>query len=245
MKRAAPPLWPLDDLARRAEAALARDRVGQTNGQVREIPDPRTIRYYTTLGLLDRPAGFRGRTALYGPRHLRQLVAVKRFQARGLRLAEIQGRLVGLADGDLARIARVPADLEKGPGARRESEEAPPVDDAALAPPAPASPRPGRRAFWRQEPSAAVKETEGSPGGREDGGPDAAVRGGSAQAAEAAVRRAPTRGGAGLRLIELAPGLHLLLEVAREPLDEDIAALREAARPLAAEVARRGLPRRT
>ena len=33
------------------------------NGQVRAVPDERTIRYYGTIGLLDRPAAMRGRTA--------------------------------------------------------------------------------------------------------------------------------------------------------------------------------------
>ena len=70
------------------------------------MPDLRTIRYYTTLGLLDRPAAMRGRTALYGPRHLLQLVAIKRLQARGLSLAAVQERVVGLSDAALRRLAR-------------------------------------------------------------------------------------------------------------------------------------------
>jgi hypothetical protein len=52
----------------------------------------------------------RGRTALYGPRHLLQLVAVKRRQAEGMRLAEIQAELAGAPDELLESIAEVPLD---------------------------------------------------------------------------------------------------------------------------------------
>ena len=80
--------WTLAELA--AEVAAALRDVEPANGQVRAVPDERALRYYTTLGLLDRPAAMRGRTALYGPRHLLQLVAIKRRQAQGRSLAEIQ-----------------------------------------------------------------------------------------------------------------------------------------------------------
>ena len=79
------------------------------SGRVRDVPDLRTIRYYTTLGLLDRPAAMRGRTALYGARHLLQLVAIKRLQARGLSLAAVQERVVGLSDAALRRLAETEA----------------------------------------------------------------------------------------------------------------------------------------
>ena len=83
------------------------------SGRVRDVPDLRTIRYYTTLGLLDRAAAMRGRTALYGRRHLFQLVAIKRLQARGHSLAEIQQRLVGLSDTALRWVAEVPERREE------------------------------------------------------------------------------------------------------------------------------------
>src|SRR5271155_4422908 len=106
-------LWTLDDLCARVSLALAADYAGQPSGRVRDVPDQRTIRYYSTLGLLDRPAEMRGRTALYSLRHLRQLVAIKRLQTHGLSLAEIQARLLGLSDSALQAIAQVPADLER------------------------------------------------------------------------------------------------------------------------------------
>ena len=101
-------LWTIKELGRKVAEALSRDYQGPANGQVRAVPDRRTIRYYTTLGLLDRPARMRGRTALYGRRHLLQIVAIKRLQARGLALAAIQQELGGLTDRRLAEIARMP-----------------------------------------------------------------------------------------------------------------------------------------
>ena len=79
------------------------------DGRVREVPDARAIRWYSTIGLVARPATMRGRTALYGQRHLLQLVAVKRRQAEGRRLAEIQAELAGATDEQLGAIARLDA----------------------------------------------------------------------------------------------------------------------------------------
>src|SRR4051794_8337871 len=104
--------WTLDELAARvAEALDGPAYPGAPNGRVRDVPDARAIRWYTTTGLVDRPAGMRGRTALYGPRHLLQLVAVKRRQAQGHTLAAIQAELAGASDAELAIAARVPESL--------------------------------------------------------------------------------------------------------------------------------------
>lgn len=108
-------LWTIDELGSQVALALATGYDGAPNGRVRGIPDLRTIRYYTTLGLLDRPAQMRGRTALYAHRHLLQLVAVKRLQARGLALAEIQEKLLGQTDRQLASIAQLPEPTAPAP----------------------------------------------------------------------------------------------------------------------------------
>lgn len=102
-------LWTIDELSELVAGALRADQLGQPSGRVREVPDRRTIRWYTTIGLLDRPAEMRGRTALYGRRHLLQIVAVKRLQAEGRSLADVQRELVGATETTLERIARVPA----------------------------------------------------------------------------------------------------------------------------------------
>lgn len=77
------------------------------NGQVRAVPDERTVRYYGTIGLLDRPGAMRGRTALYGDKHVAQVVAIKRLQAMGHSLSEIQTLWPSLDDATLARMSGV------------------------------------------------------------------------------------------------------------------------------------------
>jgi DNA-binding transcriptional MerR regulator len=108
MKADLTPLWTIDELAAHVALALSVDYEGPGDSRARDVPDLRTIRYYTTLGLIERPAAMRGRTALYGPRHLLQLVAIKRLQAKGLTLTQLQERLLGLSDAALAALARMP-----------------------------------------------------------------------------------------------------------------------------------------
>src|SRR6266851_2448089 len=95
--------WTIDQLTERVADALSAGYDGQSSGRVREVPNVRTIRWYTTIGLLDRPA-MQGRTALYGTRHLAQIVAVKRLQAEGCSLTEVQEQLIGADDTTLLRI---------------------------------------------------------------------------------------------------------------------------------------------
>jgi MerR HTH family regulatory protein len=99
--------WTLDELTERVGAALSVGYDGQPSGRVRDLPDQRAIRWYTTIGLVDRPAAMRGRTAMYGSRHLLQLVAIKRLQARGRSLVAIQAELAGATDTQLARVAQL------------------------------------------------------------------------------------------------------------------------------------------
>jgi DNA-binding transcriptional MerR regulator len=136
------PLWTLDELTAQVALALAVDYDGQKSGRVRDVPDRRTIRYYTTLGLIDRPAALRGRTALYSRRHLLQLVAIKRLQAQGLSLAEIQARLVGRTEDDLHEVARVVIpDAEASKDGRPDE-------------------RPREGTFWKATPALAEPEEE-------------------------------------------------------------------------------------
>lgn len=100
--------WTLDVLVRRVAQVLAEGDVRAPNGRVTQLPDVRIVRWYATQGLVDRPSATRGRTALYGMRHLLQLVAVKRRQAEGRTLAEIRQELTGAPDDILRRVAMVP-----------------------------------------------------------------------------------------------------------------------------------------
>jgi len=60
---------------------------------------PRTVRLYATEGLIDRP-GKDGRRAVYGQRHLLQLLLVRSLARRGLSLSAI-APLVVCSDQDL------------------------------------------------------------------------------------------------------------------------------------------------
>ena len=134
--------WTLDELVRRVAHSLADPAYpGAPNGRVRDLPDRRVVRWYTTTGLVDRPA-MQGRTALYNARHLLQIVAVKRRQAEGRSLAEIQAELAGATDETLRRVAAVPDQLITGEPTRPEEA------------PMPARPSPRRR-FWADPPAAA------------------------------------------------------------------------------------------
>jgi MerR HTH family regulatory protein len=153
------PRWTLDELAERVDAALAVDYPGQPSGRVRDVPDRRAIRWYTTIGLIDRPVAHRGRTALYTPRHLLQLVAVKRLQAQGLPLVAIQRELAGATDSQLERVARLPRAPEVATRVTDGTTAPVPAELAVPAPVGKATRRtaagPGRRAaFWRQPPAA-------------------------------------------------------------------------------------------
>jgi DNA-binding transcriptional MerR regulator len=212
------PRWTLDELAERVESALAVDYHGQASGRVRAVPDRRAIRWYTTIGLIDRPVAHRGRTALYGPRHLLQLVAVKRLQARGLPLVSIQQELAGATDTGLARVARLPAGVVA------------PQPPATAARPAGVAPRPtrakaARARFWREQPAAF----------------SAAADFDAPASADLRLDEAGTPRAATLQGVRLGDGATLLLEPGRELGTEDVQAILDAARPLLAALRDRGL----
>jgi len=218
------PRWTIAELSDRVGAALeASGYQAPANGQVRAVPDLRTIRYYTSLGLLDRPLEMRGRTALYGPRHLYQLCAIKRLQADGKALGEVQAELAGLDDLALARVARVQADALTAEPEVTES---------------PAEPLPRRAgAFWSAAPAPVVART-----------PSPSPSPPSASSASAPPQRGARIAIAQVAKLQLAPGVQL--EIAPvlgafdpEPGSEDAAALVRAAAPLLEELRRQGLIR--
>lgn len=100
------------ELAATAAAAVSAADVRGANRRITDLPDERTIRWYTSIGLVDPPSGNRGRTALYSERHVLQLLAIKRRQAQGRTLSEIQTELLGATDRTLRRIAEPPQPLD-------------------------------------------------------------------------------------------------------------------------------------
>lgn len=114
------------------------------NRRVQWDLQPRVIRYYTTLGLLDRACEKRGRNMYYGARHLYQLLAIKHLQAQGLSLAQIQNQLLGASNQELMEQLGLPEAWEEmlcehrlQPQVARAQEL--PVPDR-------------REEFWRQAP---------------------------------------------------------------------------------------------
>src|SRR3954468_5845776 len=100
--------WTLDELIGKVAEQLDDDAyAGAPNGRVRDVPDARAIRWYSTIGLVDRPA-MRGRTAYYGPRHLARRGAIKRREPEGRRIADIQAELSEVPDSVLWEIADLP-----------------------------------------------------------------------------------------------------------------------------------------
>jgi DNA-binding transcriptional MerR regulator len=235
--------WTLDELAERVDTALAVDYHGQPSGRVRAVPDRRAIRWYTTIGLIDRPVAHRGRTALYGPRHLLQLVAVKRLQAKGLPLVAIQRELAGATDTQLARVAHIPA------GVRPAATAQPPAATPRLT----GGPAP-RAAFWRERPAAAFTATAASEIAEAGGPTEAAAFLAPTDPDPATTPRDPGNatglgrptaiGALGLSLLQgvrLGEGATLLLEPRRELDAADLRAIVEAAEPLLAALRDRGL----
>jgi DNA-binding transcriptional MerR regulator len=244
--------YTIAELADASAAALDALGIAARNGQVRDRPDVRTIRYYATLGLIDPPAEMTGRTARYGGRHLLQVLAVKAVQARGDSLADAQRTMVGASDEELRSAI--------GPGL--------PTALAAVPPPALAAAPEGsdaRRAahpFWRTspappaaavsaaEPSAEIPESRAAePGHSSESSlnPESSRRPSPvhARAALVAASLGPRAGDAGTRpqpfvAVPLDAGATLLIEGAAVDTI-DTAALRAAAGPLLAYLTEAGL----
>ena len=222
--------WTIGELAELASGALAGGGPRQVSGRVREVPNDRLIRWYATVGLVDPPLRRTGRVARYGRLHLLQLVAVKRRQAEGRSLAEIQAELVGATDGYLESVARIAAAV---PGSTAASG---PVAAVAGAAGVAGAGEPDRR-FWRQR-AAAARGADQEP---EAGAVPAvsavhAAPAGRAIEPEAGVPEAGLVGG-----IRLAPGVLLLLDSGAAGVRAaDAAELRSAAGPLIKALARQG-----
>ena len=187
--------WTLAELVAEAASWIA-TLPPPKNGQVRAVPDERTIRYYAAQGLLDRPAAMRGRTALYSRRHLAQVIAIKRLQGAGHSLAAIQQMWPTLDDATLARLTGVTL---------------------------PARSRAARTEFWKREPP---KVSAPAP----------------VQAPAASASTAEPTAPVEVR-VELAPGVHVVIALPEGAsiASADVHALRGAAAPFVAELARRGL----
>lgn len=162
----------IDELAAAAGDLLAAREADQPDGRVSAAPDARSIRYYQQLGIVSPPARYDGRRAVYGYRHLLQLLATKKLQARGLSLAQVQRALAGadtrrleaaLTDADAApRRAR---SMPERPGARPRGLAAAEVAPGVFVTIDPAVVRDAERVLHRI--SRALTERSAESGGRE------------------------------------------------------------------------------
>ncbi|MFI6987279.1 helix-turn-helix domain-containing protein [Nonomuraea wenchangensis] len=207
--------WTIGELAEHAARAL-RDGAAPLSGRVRDVPGERLIRWYTTIGLLDPPLTRRGRVARYGRRHLLQLVAVKRLQAAGRSIADIQAALAGATDRTLEETASLPAPPPAAPVV--PAPVPPPVATAAERPASVNGATGGRGRFWAERPAADSGDTAGSGNGPATAGDPVIVTG-----------------------ISLGGGVRLVWDGGRVPSEEDVQAVLAAAGPLLAVLTEREL----
>ena len=76
----------------------------QTRYRVTTLPTGRTIRFYTARGLVDKPLAREGQLALYGYRHLLQVLAVKYLQSHYLPLRKVRSLLENASNRDLEQL---------------------------------------------------------------------------------------------------------------------------------------------
>jgi DNA-binding transcriptional MerR regulator len=126
----------------------------QTRYRVTDLPTARTIRFYTAQGLVDKPSAREGTSAVYGYRHLLQLLAIKYLQSQYLPLVKVRSLVSGASNRDLELL--IP---EIAPAVHRgiEREDRRLIEQLAGRAPQPA---PGSApAAPAQETSAAAPET--------------------------------------------------------------------------------------
>jgi DNA-binding transcriptional MerR regulator len=95
----------IDELSQEVARLLKANDLFESNqdNRISPSPDMRTIRYYSSLGLIDRPS-IEGRVAKYCRRHLLQILAIKTLQKAARPLSEIQERLYGLSEAELEAV---------------------------------------------------------------------------------------------------------------------------------------------
>jgi DNA-binding transcriptional MerR regulator len=134
----------LEELIDTVDALVAKVAPEQTRYKVRERPDVRTVRYYTSRKLLPKPLSYDGGRARYGYLHVLRLLRIKQLQAARQTLAAIGPRLEGTTAADLEQaLAIAPLrrpQVVKAPAfkSRRATEPAPAPEQAAPGPVLPA-----------------------------------------------------------------------------------------------------------
>ena len=120
--------WNARGLAAHVTALVDAAGLRPTNASARAAPSARSVRFYVSSGLLDRPEGT-GTAATYNYRHLLQLLAIKIRQREGQTLELIRQEMKEVTGDALERRVAswlAPALLSSGsPDPRAETEVQP------------------------------------------------------------------------------------------------------------------------
>lgn len=115
-------------LAAHATALVDAAGLRPTNASARAAPSARSVRFYVSNRLLDRPEGT-GTSATYGYRHLLQLLAIKIRQREGQSLDTIKNEMKEISGDSLERrvaTSLAPAlGISDGPALTKRAEEGP------------------------------------------------------------------------------------------------------------------------
>jgi DNA-binding transcriptional MerR regulator len=94
----------LDELVAIANHLISLVVPEQPSDRVAETLNERTLRYYITEGLIDRPLGKEGTAALYGYRHILQVLAVKLLQGSYLPIKRIGEVLADRSNDEIEMV---------------------------------------------------------------------------------------------------------------------------------------------
>ncbi len=97
-------IYSISELAQEVNTWCQHHRVEPLHRRVGPEVTVRNIRYYQSLGLVDRPAGPHG--VGFSEKHRLQLIAIRLLQAKGLPLDKIQSLLYGRTEEELAEVER-------------------------------------------------------------------------------------------------------------------------------------------
>ena len=112
----------LEDVVDAAESLLREVAPRQTRYAVADRPDVRTVRYYTTRGLLPKPLSYDGGRARYGYAHLVRLLAIKKLQADHLTLEQIARALAHKSDDAVEALIERASSFDHVPASRSFDE---------------------------------------------------------------------------------------------------------------------------
>lgn len=79
----------------------------QNRGNVSDLPDERTVRYYLAQSLLSEPLGRKGSASIFGYHHLLELLVIKRLQSQNMRIKQIREQLTGKSTAELEALLEI------------------------------------------------------------------------------------------------------------------------------------------